>query len=125
MPDSRRTARLGSDSVTFPIGIIFSQANLSGLDLLFLLCSKSRMSDRPASWRMPTPKQMEKLAAEAVRGPAAPAAAPDAPLSPRNTGNRCSRTLAQAPTAPQYGSDRLQRFSVTCCASRAAAASAL
>src|ERR1700729_1087537 len=28
------------------------------------------MTDRPASWRMPTPKQMEKLAAEA----------PDAPL---------------------------------------------
>ncbi|SED04230.1 hypothetical protein SAMN05444164_3505 [Bradyrhizobium erythrophlei] len=29
---------------------------------------------------MPTPKQMEKLAAEAARGPAPPAAAPDAPL---------------------------------------------
>ena len=29
---------------------------------------------------MPTPKQMEKLAAEATRRPAAPAAAPDAPL---------------------------------------------
>ena len=38
------------------------------------------MTDRPASWRMPTPKQMEKLAAEVVRRPAAPAAAPDAPL---------------------------------------------
>src|SRR5258705_7888851 len=38
------------------------------------------MTDRPASWRMPTPKQMEKLAAEAARRPAAPAAAPDAPL---------------------------------------------
>jgi hypothetical protein len=25
------------------------------------------MTDRPASWRMPTPKQMEKLAAEAAR----------------------------------------------------------
>jgi hypothetical protein len=37
------------------------------------------MTDRPASWRMPTPKQMEKLAAEATR-PEAPAAAPDAPL---------------------------------------------
>src|SRR5258705_7810824 len=39
------------------------------------------MTDRPASWRMPTPKQMEKLAAEAARRPASPAAAPDAPLS--------------------------------------------
>jgi hypothetical protein len=38
------------------------------------------MTDRPASWRMPTPKQMEKLASDAVRRPAAPAAAPDAPL---------------------------------------------
>src|SRR5215207_6599611 len=37
------------------------------------------MTDRPASWRMPTPKQMEKLTAEARRrGPSA--AAPDAPL---------------------------------------------
>jgi hypothetical protein len=38
------------------------------------------MTDRPASWRMPTPKQMEKLAAEAARRPAKPAAAPEAPL---------------------------------------------
>jgi hypothetical protein len=37
------------------------------------------MTDRPASWRMPTPKQMEKLAAEAQKA-ANPAAAPDAPL---------------------------------------------
>jgi hypothetical protein len=27
------------------------------------------MTDRPAIWRMPTTKQMEKLAAEATRGP--------------------------------------------------------
>jgi hypothetical protein len=38
------------------------------------------MTDRPASWRMPTPKQMEKLAAEAARRPGRSAAAPDAPL---------------------------------------------
>jgi hypothetical protein len=38
------------------------------------------MTDRPASWRMPTPKQMEKLAAEAARRSAAPAPAQDAPL---------------------------------------------
>jgi hypothetical protein len=38
------------------------------------------MTDRPASWRMPTPKQMEKLATEAARRGPAPAAAPDAPL---------------------------------------------
>ncbi|WP_426442507.1 hypothetical protein [Bradyrhizobium genosp. P] len=39
------------------------------------------MTDRPASWRMPTPKQMEKLAAEAARRPGpATAEGPDAPL---------------------------------------------
>ncbi|MBH5391762.1 hypothetical protein [Bradyrhizobium diversitatis] len=39
------------------------------------------MTDRPASWRMPTPKQMEKLAAEAARRPSASTAAPEAQLS--------------------------------------------
>jgi hypothetical protein len=39
------------------------------------------MTNRPASWRMPTPKQMDKLASEAARRRAVPAAAPDAPLS--------------------------------------------
>jgi hypothetical protein len=35
------------------------------------------MTDRPASWRMPTPKQMEKLAnAAAVRGNMPPAGTP-------------------------------------------------
>src|ERR1700724_2581702 len=38
------------------------------------------MTERPAIWRMPTPKQMEKLAAEAARRPSPSAAAPDAPL---------------------------------------------
>jgi hypothetical protein len=38
------------------------------------------MTDRPASWRMPTPKQMEKLAAEVIRKAANPTAAPDAAL---------------------------------------------
>jgi len=38
------------------------------------------MTDRPASWRMPSPKQMEKLAFQAARRPPAPAAAPDAPF---------------------------------------------
>jgi hypothetical protein len=47
---------------------------------MFLLRSICGMTDRPASWRMPTPKQMEKLAAEAVRKSANPAAAPEAPL---------------------------------------------
>jgi hypothetical protein len=53
---------------------------------MFLLCSKYLMSDRPASWRMPTPKQMEKLASAAARKPAGmpaePAGAPQEPLPP-------------------------------------------
>jgi hypothetical protein len=40
------------------------------------------MTDRPASWRMPTPKQMEKLAAEASRKPGLAAGAPEYPLPP-------------------------------------------
>ncbi|WFU66172.1 hypothetical protein [Bradyrhizobium brasilense] len=38
------------------------------------------MTDRPASWRMPTPKQMEKLAAEAARRRRPPATAQEATL---------------------------------------------
>ncbi|MFZ0767426.1 hypothetical protein [Bradyrhizobium sp.] len=38
------------------------------------------MNDRPASWRMPTPRQMEKLAAEAARKHAH--SAEDGPLPP-------------------------------------------
>jgi hypothetical protein len=48
---------------------------------MFLICSNSLMTDRPASWRMPTPKQMEKLAAEAARRPVVAATAPQAALS--------------------------------------------
>jgi hypothetical protein len=55
----------------------FSHGGLSGLDLYVLI---RRMTDRPASWRKPTPKQMEKLGAEAVRKAASRAAAPDPEL---------------------------------------------
>jgi hypothetical protein len=42
------------------------------------------MTDRPASWHMPTPKQMEKLVAEAARRVPVPVpdAAPDEALPP-------------------------------------------
>jgi hypothetical protein len=44
---------------------------------MFLLCSKCEMTDRPASWRMPSPKQIEKLAAAAaVRGSVPPVRTP-------------------------------------------------
>src|SRR4029077_10849699 len=61
-------------------GRLFSAPGFKRTRHLFLLCSNSQMSDRPASWRMPTPKQMEKLAAEAARRPGPSAAAPYAPL---------------------------------------------
>jgi hypothetical protein len=71
---------------------------------LFLLCSNYRVTNRPASWRMPTPKQMEKLAAEASRGPEASAAAPDAP--PR----RVLGFGAQRPSGPGDGAQmRLEK----------------
>jgi hypothetical protein len=52
------------------------------LTLPFMLCSNSRMTDRPASWRTPALKQIEKLAVEASRKPALPAEAPGEPLPP-------------------------------------------
>src|ERR1700733_13801196 len=42
-----------------------------------MLCSNRDMTDRPASWRMPTEKQMEKLAAmAAARGNVPPTRTP-------------------------------------------------
>jgi hypothetical protein len=49
---------------------------------MFLLCSDAGVTNPPASWRMPTPRQMEKLAAEAAPKRAPPGAAPDQPLPP-------------------------------------------
>src|SRR4051794_25714319 len=48
----------------------FRRASFRRTRLSFSLCSNSSMNDRPASWRMPTPKQMEKLAASMGKGPA-------------------------------------------------------
>ena len=43
----------------------------------------SSMSDRPASWRMPTPKQMDRMAAAVGRkAPAAPEQAPSDDMPP-------------------------------------------
>src|ERR1700676_602513 len=38
------------------------------------------MNDHPASWRMPTPEQMEKLASDRIRTPKSDDPAPDGPL---------------------------------------------
>jgi hypothetical protein len=46
----------------------FRFRSIGGLDLAFLVCSSRAVTDRPASWRMPTPKQMVQFAkAAAVR----------------------------------------------------------
>ncbi|HCX17270.1 MAG TPA: hypothetical protein DHH36_10270, partial [Afipia sp.] len=44
-----------------------SRFNLCGLDFCSCYVLFAKMNDRPASWHMPTPKQMERLAAEAAR----------------------------------------------------------
>jgi hypothetical protein len=62
------------------------------------------MTDRPASWRMPTPKQMEKLAAEAGRKPANAATGPDSALPPEYW-----QSLLQDPRALSGGAQTRQR----------------
>ena len=77
------------------------------------------MTDRPASWRMPTPKQMEKLAAGAARKPGPSPMLPSRP----NIGIRSLKILAPTRPGPSFGNDVLRRSSATCCASPAGAAS--
>ena len=61
------------------------------------------MTDRPASWRMPTPEQMEKLATQT---PARPAAAPDAPL-PNEYWQSVLKDRRAGMTGPQMRQRRL------------------
>src|ERR1700730_3688157 len=56
-------------------GSFFGYRPSADSTLVFLICSNRPMTDRPASWRMPTPNQMENLAAT-VRGNAPPARTP-------------------------------------------------
>jgi hypothetical protein len=63
-----------------PEGMFFSQTEPDRTRSFVLGMFWSGMTDRLANWRMPSPKQMEKLAVQAARGPAPSAAAPDAPL---------------------------------------------
>jgi hypothetical protein len=73
-------AGAGSDTIGFPTPSFFLDFQPDRTRQLFSLCSNSAKTDRPASWRMPTPKQMEKLAAEGARRPTPPAGAPDEAL---------------------------------------------
>ena len=56
------------------------------------------MTDRPASWRMPTPKQMEKMAAALdVKPPVIPAVAPNDDLPPEYWNTLLQAADADAP----------------------------
>src|ERR1700754_779474 len=67
------------------------------------------MTDRPASWRMPTPKQMEKLAAELARRPGPTAATPDEPLPTENWGSVLKDPPAAATGTRQQRLSEIQR----------------
>ncbi|WP_236000098.1 hypothetical protein [Bradyrhizobium uaiense] len=62
------------------------------------------MTDRPASRRMPTPKQMEKLAAKAARRPGPSTTAPDAPLPAEYW-----ESVLKNPRADESGAEKRQR----------------
>lgn len=51
-----------------------------------MICSISFMSNHSASWRMPTPKEMEKQARQAVRKQASGPAGANSAEMPLNTG---------------------------------------
>jgi len=67
---NRVTCRLVSNTASFDYRVSSRPKTDATSDstLSFLLCSNTRVtSERPASWRMPNVKQMEKLAREAAR----------------------------------------------------------
>ena len=73
--DERRT--MVPTSSTASTRRYFQVSDLRRTRHLFLLCSNRDMTDRPASWRVPTEKQMEKLAATAAaRGNVPPTRTP-------------------------------------------------
>src|SRR4051812_30542653 len=90
----------------YPNRTIFSQRPLGRTRLLFSLCSNSGMTDRPASWRMPTPKQMEKLAAEAARRRVPTPTAPEAPHPDGSGGPPPGEILEPGAKSPSRRRDR-------------------
>lgn len=79
---------------------------------MFLLCSTAFMSDRPASWRMPTLKQMKKMAAAASKGvEAKPGLAPNHDLPPEYWRALLDDPRAHAkPTGVVEGEQRLSQI---------------
>jgi hypothetical protein len=82
-------------------------------------------NDRPASWRMPTPKQMEKLASQPDRAPPESEPAPDA--SPPDAGGMpsCRTRAPPGNRGCRFNSAAYPRFHGTCSGSNAHVALAL
>jgi hypothetical protein len=68
------------------------------------------MTDRPASWRMPTPKQMEKMAAAGIRKmPTNPGLAPGDDLPPEYWQALLDEARGEAGTGYSAGTLRLSQ----------------
>ena len=78
------------------------------------------MTHRPASWRVPTSKQMEKLAAEAARRSGPAAADPDAPL-PAESWESVLKDPHAGATVARMPSDVFRKSRATYCVCPAAA----
>jgi hypothetical protein len=79
---------------------------------MFLICSSNGMIDRPASWRMPTPKQMEKLAAVVGKEPRrTPTPGPGDAMSPEYWDAVLRDPLADASPEPPGPPVRTLRLS--------------
>ncbi|MET4322517.1 hypothetical protein [Bradyrhizobium sp. RT5a] len=78
----------------------------------FMICSISEMTDRPASWRMPTRKQMEAMARPVGRkAPPMRGLAPDEDLSPEYWQALLDDPRADGGNPPRATSGRLLRLS--------------
>jgi hypothetical protein len=95
---------------------------------LFLVCSNRDMTDRPSSWRMPTRKQIEKLAATATaRGNVPPTGTPGPgdEMPPEYWQAVLEHVAADGgPPAPRSGRSGCPMYNDICCGSPAAAAAA-
>lgn len=79
---------------------------------MFLICSVCGMN-RPASWRMPSPKQMEKLAAAVGREPRrTPTPGPGDAMSPEYWDAVLRDPLADASPEPPVRALRLSEISL-------------
>jgi hypothetical protein len=92
-------------SWTGPPRLFFSLAIDSDVLIMFY----GGMTDRPASWRMPTPKQMDKMAAVGNSPSPKPGLAPDADLPPKYWQAILDDPRAGSRTGPSEGALRLSQ----------------